>query len=85
MEQVAVSPIEAAKALGIGEALVRELIEKGDLPSVKAGRRVLVPVDGIKRYISGGKSPGPRVLDTSDGYQPCPECEGTGLILADMP
>ena len=51
METLAVSVAQAAKSLGIGEGLTRELIGRGELPVVRVGRRVLVPVDGLREYL----------------------------------
>lgn len=51
MEVLSISVAEAAEALGIGETLTRELIERGELPAVRVARRVIVPVDGLRRYL----------------------------------
>jgi excisionase family DNA binding protein len=53
MDALTVSVAEAAEALGIGETLARELIERGELPSVRVSRRVLVPVQGLRDYVAG--------------------------------
>ncbi len=42
---------EAAKLLGIGLSLAWELIRRGELRSVRAGRRVLVSVREIARFL----------------------------------
>jgi len=51
LEPVAYSVSEAAQALGIGTTLCRELIKSGELPSVRIGRRLLVPRNVIEEYI----------------------------------
>lgn len=51
VEAIAVNVEQAAQALGIGETLTRELIRRGDLPTVRIGRRVLVPVAGLHWYL----------------------------------
>lgn len=53
MEKLTVSVAETATALGISETLVRELIASGELPAVRAGKRVLVPVQGLRDYSAG--------------------------------
>lgn len=42
-EPLAVSVTEAAVLLGISRALAYELVARGDLPSLRLGRRVVVP------------------------------------------
>ena len=41
----------AQKRLGIGRSLCWELIASGELPSVRIGRRRLVPVEAIDDYV----------------------------------
>ncbi len=40
---------DAAHLLGIGTTLAWDLVRSGDIPSVKLGRRVLVPRAGLER------------------------------------
>jgi len=40
---------DAARLLGIGPTFAWELVRAGDLPSVKLGRRVLVPRAALER------------------------------------
>ncbi len=42
---------ETGQALSVGRTMVYKLIESGDLPTVKIGRRCLIPADGIENYI----------------------------------
>jgi excisionase family DNA binding protein len=42
-ESLTLSVTEAAGLLGISRALAYELIARGDLPSLRLGRRVVVP------------------------------------------
>ncbi len=51
---------DAARLLGIGTTFAWELVRTGDLPSVKLGRRVLVPRAALERLadvhkIEGGQ------------------------------
>ncbi|MGW5376233.1 helix-turn-helix domain-containing protein [Nocardia sp. NPDC003999] len=53
MEQTAqLHPVPAAcKRLGIGRSLLYELMDSGDLRSVKIGRRRLVPESALAEFI----------------------------------
>ncbi|MGH9896253.1 MAG: helix-turn-helix domain-containing protein, partial [bacterium] len=42
---------EAAKALGVATRTVRRLIERGELPKVKVGRCVRVPVGAVQAWV----------------------------------
>ena len=42
-ERLTVSVEEAAALLGISRGLAYELVAKGDLPSLRLGRRIVVP------------------------------------------
>jgi len=48
-ERLALRPAEAARALGIGERTLRQLLPT--LPHVRAGGTVLLPVDGLRRWL----------------------------------
>ena len=41
----------AAKVLGIGRNLAYEAAQRGDLPSIRLGHRVIIPVAGLRRLI----------------------------------
>ena len=42
---------EAAKALGIGLSVAYEAARSGELPTVKFGKRILVPVAALERLL----------------------------------
>jgi excisionase family DNA binding protein len=44
-------PAEASEALGIGRALLYELISSGDIPVVRVGHRYRVPVRALQAWI----------------------------------
>lgn len=48
-ERLALRPAEAARALGIGERTLRQLLPT--LPHVRAGGTVLLPVEGLRRWL----------------------------------
>jgi len=43
---------EAAKLLRLSRAFTYELVARGDLPSVRFGRRIVVPRSAIERMVS---------------------------------
>lgn len=51
-EKLLLRPDEAADAIGVSRAKAYELIAKGDLPSVRIGGSVRVPLEGLKRWVS---------------------------------
>ncbi|MGH7666970.1 MAG: helix-turn-helix domain-containing protein [Candidatus Dormibacteria bacterium] len=68
--QLLLTPEEAARVLRIGRTRAGEIIRHGDITSVLIGRRRLVPVEAIERYIAensvgrgapahGADAPGP--------------------------
>jgi excisionase family DNA binding protein len=44
---------EAAAALGISRAHAYELVARGELPSLRLGRRIVVPRRGLERLLDG--------------------------------
>ena len=51
-ERIALRPAEAAQAIGIGRSKVYELIASGELPSIRIGGSVRVPVDALRAWIA---------------------------------
>ena len=49
--QLLLSPVEAAKRLGIGRSTLYLLLADEQLESVHIGARRLVPVEGLERYV----------------------------------
>lgn len=43
---------EAAEVLGISRALAYELVRRGELPSIRLGRRILVPRIALEQLLS---------------------------------
>lgn len=46
-----VSVPEAARMLGIGRSLAYELVNRGEIPRLKFGRRVVVPRAAVERLV----------------------------------
>jgi len=49
---LAVPPIEAAEIAGLSRTGIFDLIRTGDLPSLKVGRRRLVLVEDLQRFLA---------------------------------
>ena len=58
-ERLTVTVAEAAKLLGIGRALAYQAAETGDLPTVRVGRRILVPLARLKAMLESAHPPRP--------------------------
>jgi excisionase family DNA binding protein len=42
---------EAAKVLGISRTLAYEMVQRGELPHLRLGRRLVVPVPALERLL----------------------------------
>lgn len=51
-ERFTLSVPEAAKLLGIGKNLAYEAVQRGEIPSIKVGRRLLVPRAALERMLT---------------------------------
>lgn len=51
-EKLAYNSKEAAAALGVSLPTFYELSNRDDFPVVRVGRRVLVPVDGLREWLA---------------------------------
>jgi excisionase family DNA binding protein len=51
MDRLLLRPIEAAEAIGIGRSKIYELLASGDLPSIRVGGSVRVPIDALRAWI----------------------------------
>lgn len=51
MEKILLKPVEAAEVLGIGRTRTYELLATGELPSVRIGRSIRVPVVALNRWV----------------------------------
>ncbi len=57
-ERLTLTVEEAARLLGISRAFAYEAVRRGEIPSIRIGRRVLVPKAGLTRLV-GGEPPMP--------------------------
>lgn len=46
---------QTAEMLGVSEVYLRVMLKRGDIRSVKAGRRVLVPATAIREFLAPGR------------------------------
>jgi excisionase family DNA binding protein len=51
-EKIAYSTTEGAQALGIGRTHMFELLRRGEIASVKSGRRRLIPATALDDYLA---------------------------------
>lgn len=51
MKRMICTPVEAAEALATRPAKVRELLDRGDIPSYKEGRNYKIPIVLLEEYI----------------------------------
>lgn len=49
--KLALNTAELAAALGIGKSKAQELLKTPGFPTVRLGRRVVVPVDALKEWL----------------------------------
>ena len=53
MERLLLRPAEAAEAIGVCRSRIYELLRSGELPCVRIGGSVRVPVAGLRDWIVG--------------------------------
>ncbi|MGH9222316.1 MAG: helix-turn-helix domain-containing protein [Acidimicrobiales bacterium] len=58
-DRVVLSVTEAAAWLGISRTLAYELVARGELPSLRLGRRVLIPRRPLERMVEDGTASRP--------------------------
>ncbi len=51
-ERKTVSVTQAARQIGIGRNLAYEGIRRGEIPAIKIGKRLLVPVAALERMLA---------------------------------
>ena len=50
-DKILINVSEAAKLLGLGKTFTYELIEQNQIPVVRLGKRVMVPINYLNLYI----------------------------------
>lgn len=51
VDRLLLRPVEAGEAMGVGRSKVYALLASGELPSVRIGSSVRVPVDALRAWI----------------------------------
>lgn len=59
-DSLVLTPVETAKLLRIGRGTVYEQIRVGVIPSIKMGRRILIPKAALMRMLETAKGDGSR-------------------------
>jgi excisionase family DNA binding protein len=57
-ERLTMSVEEASEALGISRSLAYELVRRGVLPSLRLGRRIVVPVRALEELVDDARAAG---------------------------
>lgn len=52
MERLMLRPAEVAETIGISRSKTYELIQRGEIPSIRVGSSVRVPMDLLKAWIN---------------------------------
>lgn len=55
IERKTITISEASKALGIGRNAGYEAARRGEIPTIKIGKRILVPVAALERKLQGAE------------------------------
>ena len=50
MEPITLLVADAAPALGVSQSTIGQLAREGSLPSLRVGRRQLIPIDALKAW-----------------------------------
>ena len=56
IQPLTVTVEQAAKLLGIGRSTAYELVHTGDIPSLRLGRRIVVPIAQLDQTLAAGTS-----------------------------
>jgi len=67
MEPLLVTPAEAVAMTGIGRTRIYQLLESGDLPSIRIGRSVRIPLVKLREWIDH-KSRSTQAAETSGNH-----------------
>lgn len=67
--RLALNKAEAARALGVSERQIEDMVASGQVPNVRIGRRVLLPVDGLRIWLANQLAAG-MAKGEADGEPP---------------
>ena len=69
-DKLAVSVDEAARLLGVSRDLVYDLVRRGELPAVRLGRRIVVPLRSLELALEAAGATGVGVELSDDANSP---------------
>ena len=52
-ERLTISVVEAGRRLGVGKNAAYEAARRGEIPTIRIGKRILVPVVALERMLRG--------------------------------
>ncbi len=52
MDRLLVRPSEAAELLGLGRSKVYELVAAGEIPAVRIGKSVRIPMEALRQWVT---------------------------------
>ena len=52
VERLTATVTEAAKMIGVSERTIHQLTKEGKLPHKRVGRRLLFPIESVRRFVS---------------------------------
>ena len=64
-ERLTMTVEEAAELLGISRNSAYEAVRRGEIPSVRLGRRILIPTEQLRRLLAGEQP-----VTVTDGARP---------------
>jgi excisionase family DNA binding protein len=64
MERQTLTVQEAAEVLGIGKNTAYAAVGRGEIPSVRFGKKIVIPRDGIEQLLGQGTGSSPEVVFT---------------------
>jgi excisionase family DNA binding protein len=53
-EKLAYKPREVARILSLAEGTIYKLLAEGVIPSITIGHRIIVPAEGLRKFLSEG-------------------------------
>lgn len=56
-ERLTVTVREAAKRIGVSHVSLYNAIERGEFPALRIGRRIVVPIAALEKYLASAGSP----------------------------
>lgn len=59
-EKYVLTVVEAGRRLGLSRPLAYRAVNNGDIPAIRVGRRILVPVAALEKLLSEAGKPKPQ-------------------------